>query len=359
MIILYSEKLNYCSRVFKLKLETTQDVYQFLNMNISSSALNVALERGIFWYLSTESRNENEIATFINMPIHRCQALLELLSNLGLLNKHNDKYLTSTVAQRAILDAYSVDTWAFFAKIAQDHYPLLNNLTLNISLPDSLWNKQEFFPPDWFDQLKINPEYAKKFTYGLYELHLSFAKKFAQLFDMTGVNSMMDIGGGSGVMSLELLKRHTHLTASVVDIENVCIYGREIARKSSLDQRIVYTVLDFINDDLPKGFDLILLCDAGIFQVDFFTKLRESLSPNGRLAIITNIDDDSAWLSYPGSKVSLYKSMKRFLSSLESSGKPQGRSTIESVKLSLLKAGFNKIDHDIWDSGEVIIQAYS
>lgn len=344
--------------MFKLKLESTQDVYQFLNMYISSSALNVALERGIFWYLSKESRNESEIAKFINMPIHRCQALLELLSKLGLLNKHNDKYLTSTLAQRAILNAYSVDTWAFLANIAQDHYPLMNNLTQNISHPDSLWNRQELSPPDWFDQLKKNPEYAKKFTYGLYEFHLSFAKKFAQHFDMTGVNRMMDIGGGSGVMSLELLKRHPHLTANVIDIENVCIYGREIAGKSLVDQRITHTVLDFLKDDLPKGFELILLCDAGIFQVDFFTKLRKSLSPNGRLAIITNLDDDSAWLSYPGSKVSLYKTMKRFLSSLESSGKPQRRSTIETVKLSLLNAGFAKIDHDIWESGEVIIQAY-
>lgn len=344
--------------VFKLKLTTTQDVHQFLNIYFSSGALNVALERGIFWYLSTESRNESEIAHFLNIPVHRCQALLELLSKLGLLDKQDDKYLSSTVARQAILDAYSVDTWAFLAKIAQDHYPLINNLTLNISHPDSLWNKQESSPPDWFDQLKKNPEYAKKFTYGLYEFHLSFAKKFAQHFDMTGVNRMMDIGGGSGVMSLELLKRHTHLTANVIDIENVCIYGREIAGKSLVDQRITYTVLDFLKDDLPKGFELILLCDAGIFQVDFFDKLRKSLSPNGRLAIITNIDDDSAWLSYPGRKVSLYKSIKRFLSSLESSGKPQRQSTIETVKLSLLKAGFKKINHDIWESGEVIVQAY-
>jgi hypothetical protein len=345
--------------VFKLKLTTTQDVYQFLNIYISSSALNVALEKGIFWYLSTESRNEREIASFLNIPAHRCQALLKLLCKLGLLDKHDDKYLSSTVARQAILNAYSVGTWAFFAKIAQDNYPLINNLSLNISHPDSLWNKQELPPPlDWFDQLKNNIEYARIFTYGLYELHLSFAKKFAQHFDMTGVNKMMDIGGGSGVMSLELLKRYNHLTANVIDIENVCIHGREIAGKTLLDERITYTILDFFKDDLPKGFELILLCDAGIFQVDFFDKLRKSLSPNGRLAIITNIDDDSAWLSYPGRKVSLYKSNKHFLSSLESSGKPQEPSTIESVKLFLLKAGFKKIDHDIWESGEVIIQAY-
>ena len=32
--------------------------------------------------------------------------------------------------------------------------------------------------------------------------------------------------------------------------------------------------------------------------------------------------------------------------------------TIENVKQFLLKAGFQKVQHDVWDKGEVIIQAF-
>ncbi len=50
--------------------------------------------------------------------------------------------------------------------------------------------------------------------------------------------------------------------------------------------------------------------------------------------------------------------MNRFLSSLELPSMQQGRSTIDSVKLSLLKADFKEVGHEIWDTGEVIIQAF-
>jgi predicted O-methyltransferase YrrM len=346
--------------VLKLKLKNSQDIFQFRKMYIPSIALNTALELGIFWQLSNEPHSVDRIAQINKIPLHRSRTLLELLTKLGLLEKKNEMYKVSTIAQKAILEGYSAETWAFLAKEAQDRYPLLNNLTSNITYPDDLWNKHSIQPPNWFGQMVMvnSPEYAKKFTYGLYEHHLSFAKKFAQIFDMSGVDIMMDIGGGSGVMSLELLKRHSHLRAVVIDIENVCTYGREIAAKTSMKNRISYEVLDFLKDELPKGFDLILQCDAGIHSKDFFNKLRRSLTDSGCLVIITNIDDDSDWLNYPNRQESLYKSMNRFYSSLEVPSVKRRPKTIENVKQFLLKGGFQKVEHDVWDKGEVIIQAF-
>ena len=194
-----------------MKLITTQDIVQFLKMYIPSLALGTALELEIFSHLSKKPQNADKIAEITDIPIHRTRALLELLTKLGLLEKENEMYEVSTITQKAILKTYSTKTWAFFAEVFQNNYPLLNNLTDNISLSDNLWNNQSIKPPDWFEQLKNNPEYARKFTYGLYEYHLSFAKKFAQIFDISGVEKLMDIGGGSGVISLELLKHHSQM----------------------------------------------------------------------------------------------------------------------------------------------------
>ena len=351
--------IKFDKEVLILKLSNTKEIYDFLKIYKSSSALNVALELGIFWKLSDKPLNTKEIAQIYNIPDHRCKALLDLMLKLGLLEKEKDMFIPSAITRRAIIEVYSADTWGFLAKEAQRHYPLMNNLTSNISHPDSLWKKLETEPSNWFNEMKTNTEYAKKFTYGLYEYHLSFAKKFARIFDMSGVNRMMDVGGGSGVMSLELLRRYSHLTATVIDIENVCIYGKEIAEKTLMINRINYEILDFLKDELPKGFELILQCDAGPFHDDFFKKLRISLTKNGRLVVVTNIDDDSAWLHYPNSKYSLYKAMNRFYSSLEVPSVKRELKTIENVKQALLKAGFQKVEHEIWDKGEVIIQAFN
>ncbi len=342
-----------------MKISSTQDVYQLLNMFIPSSALHTALDLGIFWKLSSDINKASEIAEEVNIPLHRCQALLDLLHKLGLLDKHEDAYSVSTITQDNILDTYSVDTWTFLAKEVQKHTPLFVNLPSTIAFSGSLWDKQPSPPPNWFDQMREDSEYAKRFTNALFEYHLPFAEKFTRNFNMSGISNLLDIGGGSGVMSIELLKCYSSLSAVIIDIENVCIHGREIAEQFSLGDRIKYIPLDFLRDDLPKNFDLILQCDAGVFSVDFFSKLKQSLTRNGRLVVVTNIDDDSSWLHYPDCEISLYKSMKRFVHSLEIPRKQQGSATIEIIKRKLLKANFSRVIHSIWDKGEVIIEAFT
>ena len=148
------------------------------------------------------------------------------------------------------------------------------------------------------------------------------------------------------------------MKAVVIDIENVCTYGREIAAKTTVRDRISYEILDFFNDELPKGFDLIVQCDAGVHRDDFFKKLRKSLTKSGRLVVITNIDDDSDCLHYPNRQESLNMSMNKFCSSLEVPSAKRQPITIENVKQFLLKGGFQKVEHEVWDRGEVIIQAF-
>jgi SAM-dependent methyltransferase len=96
----------------------------------------------------------------------------------------------------------------------------------------------------------------------------------------------MDLGGGSGVVSLALLRRYPNLSVVVIDVANVCAAGREIAIENSLEGRIAYRVADFLHDELPSGFDVILNCDAGPNTEAFLGKIWAALNPGGRLVIV-------------------------------------------------------------------------
>jgi len=112
------------------------------------------------------------------------------------------------------------------------------------------------------------------------------ANRLTELLDMTSVHRLMDLGGGSGVMSLALLRRHPYLTSTVVDIESVCIAGREIAVENSLTDRITYHAADFVYDELPVGYDMVLHCDVGVYGEALFRKLWAALNQGGRLVIV-------------------------------------------------------------------------
>ena len=118
--------------------------------------------------------------------------------------------------------------------------------------------------------MKRDPELARRFTRMLYEIHQPLAEALVEFLDLEGVERLLDVGGGSGVVSLALLRRHPGLRATVADIDNVCLAGREIADQTSQAERITYHATDFVEDELPTGFDLVLECDVNVFGERLF-----------------------------------------------------------------------------------------
>jgi O-methyltransferase domain len=100
------------------------------------------------------------------------------------------------------------------------------------------------------------------------------------------------VGGGSGVVSLALLQRYPDLRATVVDIANVCRAGREIAARQPEGDRIAYHMANFVEDELPQGFDIVMFCDVGIFYDGILAKLAASLNEPGLLVIVDRWFDE-------------------------------------------------------------------
>ncbi len=123
----------------------------------------------------------------------------------------------------------------------------------------------------------------------LYDYHQSLGEELAEALDMTGVKRLMDLGGGSGVMSLALLSRHGGLTATVVDAATVCRVGERIVSESDLADRISFHPSDFLKDELPGGFDMVLECDVGIHSEELCRRIRECLNDGGRFVIVDDL----------------------------------------------------------------------
>jgi len=58
-----------------------------------------------------------------------------------------------------------------------------------------------------------------------------------------------------------------------VDVEYGCQAGWEIAEENKLEERITYLDANFLQDGLPTGFDMVLLCDVGLFSEILFRRI--------------------------------------------------------------------------------------
>jgi cyclopropane fatty-acyl-phospholipid synthase-like methyltransferase len=317
--------------------ETTEDILELMNGSIVSAALGTAMELGLFWLLAQKPLSATEVAQSLNIPLNRCHHWLQILCKLGLLENNTEGYAPSILAREAILNAQSQDTWAFQAREDRDSSVFVRDLAYNIRKPMSTWQTSNLTPPDYFQKIQQDPGYAARFTRKLYEIHCAFAEQLANLLDLNGVKSLLDLGGGSGVVSFALLRKQHDLTSVVVDVENVCQSGRVIAAENGLEKRITYLAADLDHDVLPTGFDMVMLCDVGTISEIFFRRIYDDvLNRQGRLVIVDKFAPSRS--SAPPSRL-----LSAFLHSLEYPAQTIDLTTTEVVQTRLQQAGFREL----------------
>ena len=316
-----------------MKLESTADILELLDGYVASAALGAAMELGVFWLLADKPLSARELADVLRIPLNRCHGLLELLRQLGLLERGPAGYTPSRVARDAILNAQSQHFWAFHAREDRRGFVSVRDLAVNLSKPMSAWEAPSLTPWDEYRMLREDPGFAAGFTRMLYEIHVRLAEQLAALLDLQGVRRLMDLGGGSGVVSFALLRKRSDLTSLVVDTEAVCQKGREIAAENGLEDRITYMGADILKDDLPAGFDLMMLCDTGLLDDGLFHRIHDALGAQGRLVVVDKFAPTETHA--PPSR--LYGA---FLSSLENPAPSIRFTTAEMVQAQLREAGF-------------------
>jgi SAM-dependent methyltransferase len=265
------------------------DVLTLLRAYLPSAALGAALELGLFWRLSEGPLPLEALAQEWDIPPRRCHIWLELLTSLGLLEHQPGGYLLSAKARREIVETYSQDAWETMAMEARERYPAGEDLALHMATPGSIWEALGRASPDYVEQMAADPARARRFVRLWHELREPLADEIARLLDLRGVERVLDLGGGSGVVSLALLQSRPGLSAVVIDIENVCAAGREIATRSPLGDRISYHPADIVHDDLPGGFDLVIECKVGVYDLELFQKVARALNGGGRFILVDEL----------------------------------------------------------------------
>jgi len=328
--------------------DSPQDVIDWLQAYSASAAVGAALELGLPWLLAAAPMEAGEVSRTLGVPSARCRPWLRVLERTGLLERQPGGWALSAGARRAILDSYGRESWALLAAEERERFPAVLDLAPRLTLPEAAPEALPGGPEDYVQKMAEDPERARVFTRMLYELHRDLAEALAGALDASGVGRMLDLGGGSGVMSLALLRRNPGLTAVVVDIETVCAAGRRIAAENGLEDRITYLAAD-LTGPLPSGFDLALECDVGIYTETLFAKVREALNEGGRFLIADELIDD------PDEAPTPWRLHWAFTAAI--SGPPANPMTPGRLKEMLAACGFTAIREAALPEGFSLIEA--
>jgi cyclopropane fatty-acyl-phospholipid synthase-like methyltransferase len=116
--------------------------------------------------------------------------------------------------------------------------------------------------------------------------------------DLQNVESVLDVGGGSGCFCMEFIKRKPGLNTAIFDLPNVIPISKKIIKQENFSGKIDHYSGDYKTDELPKGFDLVFLSaiihsNSPETNQELVKKCYSSLNTDGKIVIQDWIMNDA------------------------------------------------------------------
>ena len=244
-----------------------------------SRILLSGIELDIFTNINESGTTSNQIANHLHLNERACERLLNALVSLGFLTKKNHLFFNTA------------DSFAFLSKKSSDYSAGLMHL-------NHLWNTWSNLTQVVKTGKSAHPaeinERGEEWLFAFIDAMHDRAKKQApqQLanIDLSEVESILDIGGGSGAYSMEFVSKKPEIAAIVFDLPGVVPITKRFIDKEGLSDQIKTHPGDYTTDELPKGFDLVFLSavihsNSLEINKELIKKCYNSLNKNGKIVI--------------------------------------------------------------------------
>jgi hypothetical protein len=266
----------------------------------SSKVLLTAVELGVFTKLGGRGLTGAELGAELGLHPRGISDFFDALVAMHFLNREGDgpsaRYL-NTPEGALYLDRASpryVGGWL----------AMLNDRLFKFwhDLPDALrtgrpQNETKHGQKGIFEELYEELPRLEQFMGAMTGLSRINFEAFAAKFDFSNFKTLCDVGGASGLLCIEVAKKHSHLHCTSFDLPPVEPIAQKHIAAAGLSDRISITSGDFFTDRLPKA-DIItmgmILHDWNLEKkMHLLRSAYEALSPGGALVAIEALIDDA------------------------------------------------------------------
>jgi predicted O-methyltransferase YrrM len=250
-----------------------------------SAALAAGVRVGLFDLLDAGPLRVDEVAARLGLAVRGVRQLTRALVAMGLLEREGDRLRLAGDA-RAYLVPGRPGWLGGLIDLEVESYLSPQMLLDALQRNDASVYGEE----DPWERHARDPERARAFTRAMHSISERPAAALADALDLEGVATLVDVGGGSGAVSIALARRWPELRCIVWDLATVCEAAREYAQSAGLSSRIETLEGDFFSDPYPRGAQAVLF--SQILHDWSPARCRELLAgafdalPPGGLAII-------------------------------------------------------------------------
>lgn len=193
-----------------------------------------------------------EIARTLRIHPVAADRFLNACVALGLLERDGDEFRNTTLAETFLVKGKPPYLGDQFIKYDRSSYPLWADLARRL---------QEWQPGESDDETPQPTDHGEASMSAQHNLSLLVGHALGKAYDFSLHRRTLDLGGGTGAMSIGICQRHSELRAIIFDLPDITQIARRFVSESGLADRIEVQAGNFKEDALPEGFDVALLAN--------------------------------------------------------------------------------------------------
>ena len=243
----------------------------------TSRILLTALELNIFTVLDKHMLPAAEVAKKIEADERATDRLMNALVALGFLRKIHGKFYNTESSSQFLVKGKPDFMGGLFH--TNELWKRWSTLTDAVKKGKSV-----------YDGKNAADDATESFIAAMHYRAIKEAKIISLMLDLSSVNKMLDIGGGSGAFSMKFIEINQNMKAVVFDLSYVIPLTKKYVESFPLKERISYITGNYLEDDFGSGYDLIFL--SAIVHINSFDenkrlikKCYDALNSGGQIII--------------------------------------------------------------------------
>jgi acetylserotonin N-methyltransferase len=223
-----------------------------------SKTMFAALELGVFERLRQGPASAETISKELSLNADAAERLLDACVGSGLLGKKGGVYSNLPVATTYLVRSSPAALVGYIDYSNRVGYRMWGDLETAIRKGTHLWETTYGLKGDIFAHFFKSEEAKRTFLMGMHGMGMLSSPRVVEMFDLSRFKHLVDLGGATGHLTIEAVRRYPTLRGTIFDLPPVVAVAREFIDRSPDKARLGAVAGDFFKDPLPEA-DLFAL----------------------------------------------------------------------------------------------------
>src|SRR5919204_3630785 len=213
---------------------------------MAASTLHVALELRLFTHLAAGAQTLTQVANALGLAERAAGRLLYACAALGLVQATSSVFRNTPLTQKYLVEGQPTFIGSYlqlFDALSYHRWEQMGAALRHNGPVDDISHPYRYLADDAKD--------AATFSAAQHTGSRSLGHALARRVDFTPFTCLLDLGGGSGAYTVEILQRYPHLRAIIFDLPQVSRLAEEVMRQEGLAERVQTMAGDYEHDPLP------------------------------------------------------------------------------------------------------------